>query len=299
MLVGFAAAKAKIIQENNASLLSGFILKISLPLLIITTISHQPFHLNALKNLILGFILSYAALLLLYISGKLFSNSLHLQKDEKKIFELHSIFGNVVFIGFPFIGSLFPSGEGLLYAAIFQLASDSILWTAGIASLQTNDESSKKINLKKLVNVNTIAFVIAIFLWISGLKIPPLIEKPFADIGHTTTVLSLIYVGYILSQVSIGKTFKKFSIYVLSFNKLLIVPFIVLFLLKIIFPALDKPLVSAIVLQTGMPAMTTIAILAKEYLSDDTIASENILVSTIISSISLPLLWFLINLIYP
>jgi hypothetical protein len=79
---------------------------------------------------------------------------------------------------------------------------------------------------------------------------------------------------------------------------LLFVPVVVLMLLWLLMPHLPKSLVSAIVLQTGMPAMATIAILAREYLGDDLLASENILVSTIFSTISLPLLWYLINILF-
>jgi predicted permease len=50
-----------------------------------------------------------------------------------------------------------------------------------------------------------------------------------------------------------------------------------------------------VVLQTAMPAMATIAILAKKYGADDELATENIFVTTIISIITLPLIWFLIN----
>ncbi|MGC8803881.1 MAG: AEC family transporter, partial [Bacteroidales bacterium] len=113
-----------------------------------------------------------------------------------------------------------------------------------------------------------------------------------------TLTLSLVYVGYILSQVAIDKTIRKGSIYLLSFNKLLLVPLVVLVLLWLLMPHLPKALVSAIVLQTGMPAMATIAILAREYLNDDLLASENILVSTIFSTISLPLLWYFINRLF-
>ncbi len=298
MLAGFIAAKLKIIHKDNASFLSAFILKFTFPLLLITTIPHLPFHTDTLKNVLYAFIISYGSLFLLGISGILSSRFFRFSIDDKKIFILHSVFGNIVFIGFPFISSLFPSGEGLLYAAVFQIASDSLLWTAGISLLQKNKHSGIKQYLYKLFNINTFAFLAALLMWMSQKSIPPNIEKPFAGLGSTTLVLSLIYIGYILSQVSIDQTIRKACIYVFTFNKLILIPVIVLLFLHFVFPSLPKSLVTAMVLQTGMPAMTIVAILAKDYLDSDMLASENILVSTIFSIISLPLLWYLINLLY-
>jgi len=299
ILAGYVAAKTKIIHDDNASFLSAFILRITFPLLLVTTIPHLPFSTGTLKNIGVAFGISYLALSLLFVVGWATQMFFSLGAADRKVYYLHSVFGNIVFIGFPFIGSLFPNGEGLLYAAVFQIASDSLLWTLGIASLQQTLPGKITTYVKKLFNVNTFAFIAALLLWIFQVKIPAVVEKPFAAIGSTTLTLSLVYVGYILSQVAIDKTIRKGSIYMLSFNKLLFVPIAVLMLLWLLMPHLPKPLVSAIVLQTGMPAMATVAILVKEHLGEDLLASENILVSTILSTISLPLLWYLINLFFP
>ena len=152
-----------------------------------------------------------------------------------------------------------------------------------------------------MFNINTVVFLIALICWLFQFSLPLSIEKPFRDLGHSTLVLSLVYIGYILSTIDIEKTFKKVSIYVLTVNKMIIAPLIVLFIImqfRHYFPWLNKAAISAIILETGMPAMATIAILAKNYNSDFKLASENILVTTVLSIFTLPLLWFLINLIY-
>lgn len=59
--------------------------------------------------------------------------------------------------------------------------------------------------------------------------------------------------------------------------------------------AMSEAALGAIVLQTAMPAMATIAILAKKYGADDSLATENIFVTTIISIVTLPIIWFIIN----
>jgi malate permease and related proteins len=298
ILIGYLATKAKIIHSDNSSLLSDFILYITFPLLIFTTVTHLSFDILILKNLIFVFLFTYICLFILYITSYIASNLSGLDGNSKKIHILHSMFGNIVFIGFPFINSLFPNGHGILYAATFQLAADSVLWTFGIIYLRSNKQKDKADSFRHLLNINTIAFFLALISLIVGLKIPGNIEKPFSALGQTTLVLSLVFVGHILSTISIQHMVKKTSLYILSFNKLIFVPILVLLLiysLKSYLPFLEKAAISALILQCGMPAMATIAILAKKYNSDHQLASENIFITTVLSIVTLPLLWVLIN----
>jgi predicted permease len=214
---------------------------------------------------------------------------------------MHTLFGNIVFIGFPFLNSLFPDGHGILYAATFQLASDSVLWTIGIICIRNDGQKDKADSFRHLFNVNTISFFAALICIIIGFRIPETIEKPFSMLGHTTMVLSLVFVGHLLSTVEFNSTVKKKSLYMLSFNKLLLVPILILFIIFIVksnFPFIEKAAIASIILQCGMPAMATVAILAKKYNSDYQTASENIFVSTILSILTLPFLWLLINMFF-
>ncbi len=299
IMAGFLSSKAKVIHRQNSSFLAGFILNITFPLLIFTTITHLEINAQIFKNLIFVFVASYFSLALLYIAGQYSGVLLKLSGNKHRVHVMHSMFGNIVFIGFPFIGSLFPGGEGILYAAVFQLAADSILWTFGIVLIKNSDSVNKKEGFRHLLNINTIVFFLSIICLFLGFHLPPLIESPFAAIGHTTIVLALIYVGYILSGMHFKSLFKEKAVIVLSINKLFIVPVLVLlalFFFKSLFPFLSNTAVTVIVLQTGMPAMATVAILARRYKSDEVLAGQNIFFSTILSILSLPLLLFVINI---
>lgn len=72
-------------------------------------------------------------------------------------------FGNVVFMAFPLIQALYGA-EGLLYAAIYELANDTCLWDARRVSDEV-DRGKRKIvygKYKKSCKPGTIAFVVAI-----------------------------------------------------------------------------------------------------------------------------------------
>lgn len=62
-------------------------------------------------------------------------------------------FGNVVFMAFPLIQALYGA-EGLLYAAIYELANDTCLWTLGVYQMKSIEEKEKSFmgSIKNLVN---------------------------------------------------------------------------------------------------------------------------------------------------
>jgi predicted permease len=297
--IGVLATRFKIITNSNSSFLANYILKISFPVLIFVTFTNIELTNDVIRNISFSFLFSYIAVGILFLLGFWGSKFLSLNESSNKVFVLHSVFGNYVFIGFPFIAALFPNGEGLIYASIFQLACDSLLWTIGIVFLANKKEKEKGDSARHLLNPVTIAFFISMLLLLLGLKLPVEFEKPLRGLGHTTLYLSLVYVGYILYSINFKHLHKKASLYILSINKLLLAPVLVLIIIvlfnKYVFMALSKAALSAIVLQTAMPAMATIAILAKKYGADDNLATENIFITTIISIITLPLIWFLIN----
>ena len=119
--------------------------------------------------------------------------------------------------------------------------------------------------------------------------------------GHTTIYLAMLYIGSVLAQNPMITAFKKPEIYALIFNKMLFVPFIILiliYLLSMFFGInIGTTAKTVLVMQTAMPCMAMIVVLAKRFNSDDLHATENLFLSTILSIILLPFLYFLIQLI--
>jgi hypothetical protein len=208
------------------------------------------------------------------------------------------MFGNIVFLGFPLINALFPGGEALLYAAVFQVASDSVMWTFGIYILNHHQKNKFKDYLKHFINPNTMAFVIGIIFLFLNIKIPSIIHKPLYDLGHTTIFLSMLYIGAMLSFIKLKHISNIMYNITLTINKLFIFPIILLFLFFIAINyyglTMSPMAISVLILQCGMPAMATVVILVKNYKGDDVQATINVFISTIVCLVSLPLLWVLI-----
>jgi predicted permease len=298
-IAGIVGVRFKLLNEFSKETIEKLVFYITLPLLIITKISSLEVTTAILQNsgLVIGF--TYLILFFQIVAGKISANILKLPRAQATIHKLHTFLGNIVFLGFPLLDALFPGGEAILYAALYQLAMNTIFWTYGILKLDPKPNRNRFGNLKKLINPNTIALIIALLMVFSGIRLPKILYEPLAGLGSTTLYLAMIYIGILIAHTKIRHMFGKPDVLMLSFNKLFLIPvFLILgirLLLHLFGWVMNNIAFSVIVLEASMPCMTILVLLAKRYGADDTKAMENFVVSTILSIVSLPVIIFLIQ----
>ncbi|HHJ10013.1 MAG TPA: AEC family transporter [Bacteroidetes bacterium] len=300
--VGFLAVRTGLISMNIKEGLSQLVFKLTLPLLIFTKISVLRFDKGLLLNSLWYFLLVYLAMLLMltiaYISVRLF----RFKGGETRVFMAHSLFGNIVFLGFPLMDALFPGGKGILYATLYHLVSSTLLWTLGVYLLSRGERLSWRESLRKLWNPNTLAFLTGLFFAFFHIDLPEIFMDTFGKLGSTTIYLSMIYIGILLSVLTPRDFLRYPKVILLSFNKLLLVPvflmLIVMTLVHFFHIPLTKTAFSVLVLETAMPCMANVVILAKEFGSDDMLAMKNVFVTTLLSIFTLPLVLWVLQTFY-
>ena len=301
VVIGFAAVKVKAIDEGINNSLAKIIVKITLPLLILTSISNLDMTADMLKNGIAVLITAYFSLLLLFVCGVITAKLLHLKGITKNVYIAHMIFGNVIFLGFPLFQALYPNGEGIFYAVLFHVASDSLLWTLGVYLLSKHDNSGSNSSIKHMINPNTIAFLTGSVMLVLGIRLPDTVNKAFSGLGQTTIYLSMLFIGAALAGISLKEIYKKHSLLVLNIFKMVLIPLGVAVLLNwlnhLFSLGIGDAAKTVVVLQAAMPAMATVAVLAKNFKSDYVYAAENVFVSTVLSLGTLPLVFYLTGLL--
>lgn len=294
--MGVFASKRGIIDETLKDGLSRLVFSVTLPLMIFTNLLAMDITPGLLKNGALVILLAFFAMLLLFFTGYLSGRILKLDPRRATIHTLHTMFGNHVFLGFPLVNALFPGGEGLFYATLFYLASSTLMWTLGIHLLNRGVDRPVLSNLRHLLNPNTFAFILGFGFMLAGIKLPGVLEISLTGMGNTTNYLSMLYIGAMLAQVNMRGVFTRLNVFVLCFNKLLLIPF-VLILITAFIPQLSHEARAVVILQVGMPAMAVVVILARRFGADDMLATENLFVSTILSMLTLPLIYYLTGVV--
>jgi len=306
-LVGFISGKTGYLPPEAGSVLSAIVIKLTSPLLVFTTISQYRYTSQTLHDGALIYGISIILILFAYLMAKILYRALKFEKVDQTIYKMASVFGNVVFLAYPLLNSLYGD-KGIFYAIFFNLANDTILWTWGIYLLNTKTGSWRE-QWKGFVNGNTIA-VVAGFLCIcfhlqTLVEQYPLVHSIYQllyaamnPLGKTTTYLAMVFIGLILAESRTGHTYEpkeKAAVICLSACKLLVVPVLSLIGLRLFLPSLDPFIIKIVILQLAMPTATIMATLADQYQSDYRLATECIFVTTLLSMGTLPLMLYLLK----
>lgn len=295
-LLGAMGSHLKIITEEIKESLSRIIIDITLPFLILSTFSGLSFEPGLVRNAFIVFMLTFINIGILYLTGTTSSRLQRLMPQQATVHTLHTMLGNIVFLGFPLFDALFPGGIGVFYAAIYQLASNTITFTYGIYRLSAGTQKS---GLKSLININTGALAIGILIFSLGIKLPSPMIDAFSGLGKCTSPLSMIYIGALLAGMNIRHAFEKVSVYIICINKLIIIPIILGFVYTVVFHALNiviaKEAFFVLVMQSGMPCQTIVVVLTKRYGGDTELAASNLFVTTMLSIVTLPLLYLVLE----
>jgi predicted permease len=133
-LIGVIGSRAKVITEETKDMLAKIIFNITLPLALLTNFSRIDVTPKLLSNSLLVIGLSVLVLLFMLLAGWLTARLFKMKTTAAVIYKSHSLFGNIIFLGFPLISALYGE-EGLLYAGMFQVVSNMFMWTIGVIIL--------------------------------------------------------------------------------------------------------------------------------------------------------------------
>lgn len=297
-LIGVLAARFGVLTQISKDMLSKVIFNILLPLMLFTNFLKLKSTPELLSNSLTVFILSGFIIFFMLLVGWLTTRLFGIKDREGAVFKAHSMFGNTIFLGFPLIAALWGA-EALLYASMYQFISTIIMWSVGVVVITQEKGISFRKSISRVFNINTIAIIVGFTFFALSVPVPKLIVKPLTELGSANTWLSMLYIGAMLYFTDVKGLLGKKSIYIISINRLLIVPsllilgFIALGSMELFSPAFLVK--GAIIMQVAMPCMATVVIMAKEFGADDQLAVANVFVSTILSIFTLPLVLMAIN----
>lgn len=295
MAIGFVAVKTGYISEDVKNAISKVIIKITMPILVITALTKVTLDRAKIVNSLLVVAIAIGSIAVLYGIGILISRMFRMDRPRAIVQQCLTAFGNVVFLGYPLIRAIYGE-EGMLYAALYGFANDLFVWTLAVYQLATIAGKGKtpRENLKNLINPATIAFVISFIMMVFGLKFTGILGTVLDGIGGMTTYLSMLFIGGTLALVDFRKIYKRVSLFLLVAVKMLIVPVLLVLLLRL-FP-LDSMVKGIIILQVAMPSQTILTILTTEYKGDVIWAAEGVFITTIASLATLPAIYYFMTM---
>lgn len=282
ILAGVIASKKKIITEELNKGLSELLLKVTQPMLVLSSFNisfSEDMKVNILKCFLYSFIIYIITPIICYIF-------LYPVKGQKKrILQFANVFSNCGFIGFPVMDSIYGA-EGVAYAAIFNMFFSLFLWTYGV--MLFSDKISLKEAKKVLLNPGIVAVYIGMIIMIFNISLHPIVVKSIKSVGSITTPLSMIIIGVMLSKADIKSFFKDWTIYYGSFLKLIVVP-VFFYLIALLIGDSSKVMNTMIILQ-AMPAAATTSIFAESFNKEKQYSAGIVFFTTLLCIVTFPII---------
>ena len=305
---GFIFAKTKMFPKSASETLSVIVLYGCQPILVITSFQGCAFSTDLAVNMLLVALIALVAHLLMFAIVKVLF--LKWEKDDKvKLVKYLSVFSNCGFMGLPFLQSLFSDGamqaELIVYCAVILAVFNILNWTFGVYII-TGDK--KQISFKKvLLNPVIIAVIISLILFFT-------MQKPFVELAAVGTVaykilnkfmnslnflsnivtpLSMFVIGIRLANIDWKQLLTDKWAYVVTAVKLVLMSFITMFLVAYL--PIASTIKYTVFFLLSMPSATSGAMMAVQFGKDSDFASIGVVLSTVCSIVTLPLLYLFMN----
>jgi len=212
--------------------------------------------------------------------------------------QLAGLIGNTSFLGIPIAIALLPT-ETINFTIGFDLGTTLFSWIFGPYLLQKTSTNYSFLNFKKLVfsifnspASRGIIGVLIIYLFGLNSVIGNFLWIPARIVIYLAITVVGARLGIITNSKKVIFEFKDNIKYSLLL-KLFILPFFIYVLCRIV--NLEVIEITALVLQAGTPSAISTILLAEAYKNQRDLAAKALFTTTIISTVTIPLIFLLIN----
>lgn len=284
LVLGFILFKCDIFDEHTNKKISSLIVNCTSPLLIISAIASVDSQNKSIVFLLMGAgILMYLGFI---IVGKIVNLILPFPKKDWPVYECMVVFANTGFMGYPVLISVFGQGS-VFYASLLHMAFNLFIYTYAIMCLTKKDGERFQFELKQLITPGIILLFVAIFIYIFDVHLPDVILDTADSIGGLTSPLSMMMIGSSLALYPIKESLTDWRSYLFAIVRLFIIPFITMLVCRIL--NINAYYANIAIVTNAMPVASMVLMMATQYNANKEIVTRNIIVSTLLSVITIPI----------
>lgn len=285
MMIGYAACRKQMITEEVSKKISGMIVNIANPAIILSSVTDDDISLIEGEQIIITILFSFLLYGVLLIAAEAVPRLLRADKKDYGMYKVMTVFSNMGYMGFPVILSLYGN-EALIYASIFLIPFNLLIYTYGVIMMK-KQKKGIKLNIKAVFNNGVIACIILILLLLTRIRLPSLLADTIKSVSGITVPLSMMLIGASLVKVRVRDLFTDKRLLVFSVIKLLVIPILGIMIMLQFVHNLMLFGVTLVVLATPVGSLT--AVLAQEYDGNYLLASKGVTITTLLSVITIPI----------
>lgn len=287
VVVGYAAGKLGYMGGDFDRKLSSLVINWTCPALILSSSMTGDLPDRQYILPLLGIsVLTYVVLTALAWG---FSRLLTKRIEDRGILSFAMVFGNVGFMGYPVVASIFGH-QAVFYAAVLNVVNTFAVFTIGTMMITGGEGADReRFNKKVLYSTPMLSAYLSMLIVALGIEdIPGFVSQPLTMIGNITVPAALLIIGSSMSQLPLRALLGTPIVYATTILRLAVLPLGVHFLCRGL--GFDPFVTNINTVVIAMPVATYGTILCLKYGRDTTLIAELTFITTLLSMITIPLL---------
>ena len=190
-----------------------------------------------------------------------------------------------------------PANRVQLFFSMFRIRFSGLIgmnllvFTIGVYAIRRDPSY---ISLRAAVlNPTTLSTLVALPLYLLKIRLPESLNGALSLLGKTTTPLCMIVLGMRLASVELKRLFSRPFVYGVCAMKLIVYP-LVAYGIVLLIPGLDETFRDCMLVLSAAPSAAVILSLAELHRCEQELSANVVLLTTLASIVTLPLLSLLI-----
>lgn len=290
VIVGYVAGKLGYLGGDFDRQLSRLVINITCPALILS--SSMTGELPDRRFILPLLLISIVTYIILTGAAFLLPRYMTKRKEDRGAIGFALMFGNVGFMGYPVVASIFGH-EAVFYAAVLNVVNTFTVFTIGtILITGSSNIEGKRFEKKVLYSTPMLAaYLTMLIVALEINNIPVFISQSLTMLGNITVPAALLIIGSSMSQLPIRSLLGNTTVYLTTALRLALLPLAVYYLTSLM--GFSPMVVNINTVVIAMPVATYGTILCLKYGKDTTLMAEVTFITTLLSMISIPLLTML------
>ena len=287
VVVGYAAGKLGYMGGDFDRKLSSLVINWTCPALILS--SSMTGDLPDRQYILPLLSISTFTYVVLTVAAWALSRVLTRKIDERGVVAFALVFGNVGFMGYPVVASIFGN-QAVFYAAVLNVVNTFAVFTIGTVMITGGEGPNRqRFNKKVLYSTPMLSAYLSMLIVALGIdNIPGYVSQPLTMIGNITVPAALLIIGSSMSQLPLRALLGTPVVYATTLLRLAVLPLGVHFLCRAL--GFDPFVTNINTVVIAMPVATYGTILCLKYGRDTTLIAELTFITTLLSMLTIPLL---------
>jgi len=290
IVIGFVCRRKRIFNDVHIQGISELLVKVAMPCSVFMALM-RPFSTALLLE---GMATIFITMVLFLLGGVLaitLARVMKAETKERQYWQFGLTFGNVGFMGIPVVSAVFGY-EGLFYVAMTLVTFNLLSFTIGIRMFSRGDEAKPRLLRLFSDNPALTGTIIGFVFFLTGLRLPAALEGGVMLIAAMTSPISMIIIGAVLAKQRLKDAITDVRTLPPNAIKLVVIPLIAALALRWVVP--NPLMLGVIVTMMAMPPAAATVIFAEQFDGDAVGAARLVVVGTVLSVITVPLISLLL-----